>query len=113
MKKIVAIIRPDGLGRVCAVLEKAGYPGVTVSNVEGHGTQKGFRERKVRGTTHRVPFVEKKKIELIVKDSQAAGIIRAISEAARTGEVGDGKIFISPMDDVIRIRTGESGETAI
>lgn len=113
MKKIEAIIRPSGVNQVCAILEGIGYPGITVSDVEGHGKQKGFRERRVRGTTHKVPFLEKKKIELIVKDNEADTIIKAIREAARTGEIGDGKIFVSPMDDAIRIRTGEAGDTAV
>lgn len=113
MKRIEAIIRPARINQICDILEKVGYPGVTVSDVEGHGSQKGFRERKVRGMTYKVPFLEKKRVVLIVKDKEADGIIRAIREAVCTGEIGDGKIFVSTIDDAIRIRTGETGDAAV
>lgn len=113
MKRIEAIIRPTGVRQVCDILEKVGYPGVMISNVEGHGNQKGFRERNVRGMTCKVPFLEKKRIVLVVKDNEADMIIEAIREAACTGKIGDGKIFVSPMDNVIRIRTGETGDAAV
>ena len=113
MKRIEAIIRPTVVKKVCDILEKVGYPGVMISNVEGHGSQKGFRERNVRGMTCKVPFLEKKRVVLVVKDNEADRIIKAISEAVYTGKIGDGKIFISPMDDAIRIRTGETGDAAV
>ncbi len=113
MKRIEAIIRPSRLTEVCDTLERVGYPGVTVSNVEGHGKQKGFRKINVRGRTCKVPFIDKKRVVLVVKDNEADTIIKAIREAVCTGEIGDGKIFVSPMDDAIRIRTGESGDSAV
>ena len=113
MKRIEAIIRPTKVTQLCASLEKVGYSGVTISDVEGHGSQKGFRERNVRGMTCKVPFLEKKRIVLVVKDNEAGMIIKAIREAACTGKIGDGKIFVSTMDDAIRIRTGETGDAAV
>ncbi|HXW69646.1 MAG TPA: P-II family nitrogen regulator [Dissulfurispiraceae bacterium] len=113
MKKIEAIVRPTGVRQVCEILEKVGYPGVMISDIEGHGRQRGFRERNVRGVTCKVPFLEKKRIVLVVQDSEADTIIKAIREAACTGKIGDGKIFVSPMDDAIRIRTGETGDAAV
>jgi len=112
MKRIEAIIRPSKVNEVCAILEKVGYSGVTISDVEGHGGQKGI-ERKVRGVTYRVPFVEKKRVVFIVKDTQVDGIMKAIRDAMFTGEIGDGKIFVSSMDNAMRIRTGETGEIAV
>ena len=113
MKRIEAIVRPTGVKQVCNILEKVGYPGVTISNVEGHGRQKGFREVNVRGKMCKMPFLEKKRIILVVQDNDADRIIKAIREAACTGKMGDGKIFVSPMDDAIRISTGETGDVAV
>jgi len=113
MKRIEAIVRPTGVKPVCDILEKVGYPGVMISDLEGHGRQKGFRKRNIRGVTCNVPFLEKKRIVLVVKDSEADTIVKAIREAACTGKIGDGKIFVSPMDDAIRIRTGETGDAAV
>ena len=113
MKRIEAIVRPTGVKQVCNILEKVGYPGVTISNVEGHGRQKGFREDNVRGKMCKMPFLEKKRITLVVQDNDADRIIKAIREAACTGKIGDGKIFVSPMDDAIRISTGETGDVAV
>lgn len=112
MKKIEAIIRPTKVGDVLAALEKVGHPGVTVSEVEGHGSQKGVKHQ-VRGKTYNVPLLSKKKIDVVVKDQEAGKIIDAIQKAVSTGEIGDGKIFVSNMDDAIRIRTGETGEKAV
>ncbi len=112
MKRIEAIIRPAKVGDVLSALEKVGHPGVMVSEIEGHGSQKGV-EHQVRGKTYKVSLLAKKKIDLIVKDAEADKIIRAIQKAGATGEIGDGKIFVSSMDDAIRIRTGESGEKAV
>ncbi len=112
MKRIEAIIRPTKVGDVLAALEKVGHPGVMVSEIEGHGSQKGVKHQ-VRGKTYNVSLLTKKKIDLIVKDQEADGIIEAIRKAVSTGEIGDGKIFVSNMEDAIRIRTGESGEKAV
>lgn len=112
MKRIEAIIRPAKMGDVLAALEKVGHPGVMVSEIEGHGSQKGV-EHQVRGKTYKVSLLAKKKIDLIVKDQEAGKIIDAIRKAVSTGEIGDGKIFVSSMDDAIRIRTGESGDKAV
>ncbi len=112
MKRIEAIIRPGKVGDVRAALEKVGHPGLMISGVEGHGKQKGV-EQQVRGKTYKVELLTKAKVEVIVNDKEADKIIKAIREAVLTGEIGDGKIFVSTMDDAIRIRTGESGEAAI
>jgi nitrogen regulatory protein P-II 1 len=113
MKRIEAIIRPTKITQLCAGLEKVGYSGVMISDVEGHGNQKGTTERKARGMTHRVPFVEKKRVVLVVKDNEVDGIMKAIREAVCTGGIGDGKIFVSTIDNAMRIRTGETGEVAV
>jgi len=112
MKRIEAIIRPSKVNQMCAILEKVGYSGVTISDVEGHGSQKGT-QRKVRGITYNVPFVEKKRVVLVVKDKEVDRIMNAIREAVSTDEIGDGKIFVSSMDNAMRIRTGETGEAAV
>ncbi len=113
MKRIEAIIRPSKVTQVCASLEKVGYSGVTISDVEGHGNQKGTTERSIRGVIHRMPFVEKKRVVLVVKDKEVDSILKAIREAVCTGKIGDGKIFVSSIDDAMRIRTGETGEAAV
>jgi nitrogen regulatory protein P-II 1 len=112
MKRIEAIIRPTKVTQVCAILNKVGYSGVTISDVEGHGSQKGI-ERKIRGIMYKVPLVAKKRLVLVVKDQEVGKIMQAIREAVFTGEIGDGKIFVSSMDDAMRIRTGETGEIAV
>lgn len=112
MKKIEAIIRPEKLDEVRRALEKVGYSGLTISEVEGHGKQKGIVQQW-RGEKYRIELLPKIKIEIVAKDSDSEIIIKAITENARTGEVGDGKIFVSDIKDVIRIRTGERGEQAI
>ena len=113
MKRIEAIVRPTGVKQVCNMLEKVGYPGVTISNVEGHGRQKGFREVNVRGKMCKMPFIDKKRIMLVVNDNDADRIIKAIREAACTGKMGDGKIFVWDINESYRIRTGESGDTSL
>lgn len=113
MKRIEAIIRPSMVSQVCASLDKVGYSGVTISDVEGHGNQKGTTERSIRGVIHKMPFVEKKRVVLVVKDKEVGGIMKAIREAVCTGKIGDGKIFISSIEDAMRIRTGETGEAAV
>ena len=112
MKKIEAIIRPEKVKDVMAALETAGYPGVTVTEVQGHGKQRGVTE-SWRGSSYQVMFLQKMKFEMVVKDSDLARIVKAISSTARTSTVGDGKIFVSTIEDVIRIRTDEHGEIAV
>lgn len=112
MKKIEAIVRPEKLDEVRKAIETVGYPGLTITEAEGHGKQKGVVQQW-RGETYRVEFLPKVKLELVVADADAERIIQAILKAAKTGTVGDGKIFLSDVRDVIRIRTGERGESAL
>ena len=112
MKKIEAVIRPEKLEEVRKAIEAVGYPGLTITEAEGHGKQKGVVQQW-RGETYRVEFLPKIKLELIVSDADAERIIQAIIQAAKTGAVGDGKIFVSDIRDVIKIRTGERGEAAL
>lgn len=112
MKKIEAIVRPEKVDDVRKALEKAGYPGITMSEVQGHGKQKGVT-RQWRGESYTVAFLPKVKLEIVVSDKDADRTISAIASAAKTGGVGDGKIFISEVKEVVRIRTGEKGEEAL
>jgi len=112
MKRIEAIIRPEKVSEVCAALDNVGYPGVTLSQVEGHGDQKGWVNH-VRGMSYKVSMLSKTRVEVVTKDEDADKIVKAILKAALTGEVGDGKIFVHDIADVIRIRTKESGMAAI
>ena len=112
MKKITAIIRPEKLEAVRQALEKVGYSGLMISEIQGHGKQKGIVQQW-RGEKYKVDLISKVKLEIVVKDSEVAVIKQTIIQNARTGEIGDGKIFISSIDEVIRIRTGEEGETAL
>jgi len=112
MKKIEAIIRPAKVGDVCAALEKIGHPGIMITEIEGHGRQKGI-EQEFRGKTYKTELLTKAKIDIVVNDDDVDKIIKAIREAAFTGKVGDGKIFIYPVDNAIRIRTDELGEAAV
>lgn len=112
MKKIEAIIKPFKLDEVKEALGKLGLAGMTISEVKGHGRQKGHTEL-YRGSEYRVDFLPKVKIELVVGDNDVMKICQAISETARTGKIGDGKIFVSTIDHVERIRTGETGEGAL
>lgn len=112
MKKVEAIIRPHKLDEVQDALSEAGYPGLTVSEVRGYGRQKGHKEI-YRGTEYNINFIPKLKIELICSDERAENAIDIIIKTSKTGEVGDGKIFIYNVQDAIRIRTGESGEGAL
>ena len=106
MKKIEAIIRPFKLEDVKIALVNAGIVGMTVSEVRGFGRQKGQVER-YRGSEFTVEFLQKLKIEVVVADENVDNVLNAIANAAKTGEIGDGKIFISPVESVLRIRTGE------
>ncbi|MEB3350134.1 MAG: P-II family nitrogen regulator [Cyanobacteriota bacterium] len=112
MKKVEAIIRPFKLEDVKIALVAADIVGMTVSEVRGFGRQKGQVER-YRGSEFTVEFLQKLKLEIVVDDEKVPTVVNAIQEAARTGEIGDGKIFISPIDTVIRIRTGERDSGAI
>lgn len=112
MKKIEAIIRPFKLDEVKIALVNAGIVGMTVSEVRGFGRQKGQTER-YRGSEYTVEFLQKLKVEIVVEDAQVDMVVEKITHAARTGEIGDGKIFISSVDQVIRIRTGEKDLEAV
>jgi nitrogen regulatory protein P-II 1 len=112
MKKIEAIIRDEKLGSVKEALKAAGVAGMTVTEVKGHGTQKGITE-VYRGRQYAVDLISKIKIETIVDDKDVKMITDTIVDTAKTGSIGDGKIFVSSVDDAIRIRTGESGLKAI
>ncbi|MBI3378211.1 MAG: P-II family nitrogen regulator [Nitrospirae bacterium] len=112
MKKIEAIIKPFKLDEVKDALNKIGVQGMTVTEVKGFGRQKGHVEL-YRGAEYDIAFVPKIKIEVVVPDSLAEKAVSTIEAEAKTGKVGDGKIFISKLDNVIRIRTGEKGDTAI
>lgn len=112
MKKIEAIVRPERVILVRKALEEIGYGGITITEVKGHGVQRGITQQW-RGVTYNVDILPKVKIEVVAKDPQAEQIIAAIVEHGRTGEIGDGKIFVTNIEDVVRVRTGERGETAI
>ena len=112
MKKVEAIIQPFKLEPVKEALHQMSVQGMTVTEVKGFGRQKGLRE-VYRGMEYQVDFLPKVKIEVVAPDQQVEAITSAIINVARTGKVGDGKIFIYPLTEVIRIRTGETGEEAV
>ena len=112
MKKIEAIIRPEKLDSVRRALEVVGYSGLMISEIEGHGKQKGTVQQW-RGEKYKVDILPKIRIEIVAKDQEVDRIVKTIADNAKTGELGDGKIFISEIANVIRIRTGEKGEAAI
>src|SRR5579871_3036879 len=112
MKMIEAIIKPYKLDEVKVALTQAGVQGLTVTEVRGFGRQKGHKEQ-YRGAEYTVDFLPKVKLEVIVGDDQAKPVIEAIIRTARTGQIGDGKIFITDLAETVRIRTGESGVEAI
>jgi len=112
LKKVEAIIRPFKLDEVKIALVNGGIVGMTVSEVRGFGRQKGQTER-YRGSEYTVEFLQKLKIEIVIEDEQVDEVVEKIIAAARTGEIGDGKIFITPVDDIIRIRTGERSDLAV
>ena len=112
MKKIEAIIRVEKFEEVKEALKELDYPGMTKTPVEGHGKQKGLKQQ-FRGTTFEVEFPPKVKLEIVAADKDVDGLVNAIIATAKTGEVGDGKIFIIPIDDAIRVRTGDKGEKAL
>jgi nitrogen regulatory protein P-II 1 len=112
MKKIEAIIRPTKLDEVKAALDDLGVVGMTVTDVRGYGAQRGHTE-KYRGNTYVVNLLPKLKLEIVTRDESAEAVLEIIQEAAQTGEVGDGKIFVANVERAIRIRTGEEGEIAL
>ncbi len=112
MKKIEAIIKPFKLEDVKDALQEAGIEGMTVIEVKGFGRQKGHTEI-YRGSEYTVDFLPKIKLELVLADADVAKAVEAITKAAKTGKIGDGKVFVSPIDEAIRIRTDERGEAAV
>jgi nitrogen regulatory protein P-II 1 len=112
MKKIEAIIKPHKLDEVKERLRQVGISGMTVSEVKGFG-RTGGKTEVYRGSAYVVDFVPKVRIDVVVKESMVADAVEAISSAAKTGKIGDGKIFVTPVDEAIRIRTGEKGDDAI
>lgn len=112
MKKIEAIVKPFKLDDIKEKLTELGIKGITISEVKGFGRQKGHTEL-YRGAEYVIDFIPKIKLEVIVPDGLADEVATAIVESARTGRIGDGKIFITPIEEVIRIRTGETGENAL
>ncbi|MDP3066455.1 MAG: P-II family nitrogen regulator [Methanobacteriaceae archaeon] len=112
MKKIVAIIRPNKLDDVKDALEEIECHGITVMEVKGRGRQLGITE-SYRGRDYRIDLLPKTRLEIIVKDKDTEKVVGTLVKTAKTGDIGDGKIFISPIEDVVRIRTGESGDIAV
>ena len=112
MKKIEAIIKPFKLDEVKEALQEFGVQRLTVTEAKGFGRQKGQVER-YRGSEFTVEFLQKLKIEVVVPDEKSEIVLKAIADAAKTGEIGDGKIFVSPIDSVVRIRTGDRNEVAL
>jgi nitrogen regulatory protein P-II 1 len=112
MKKVEIITRPYKLDDVKDALSKLGIKGMTVTEVKGFGRQRGHKE-VYRGAEYQVDFVAKVRIEVVIEDALLAEVIRTVQATARTGQVGDGKIFVSPIEEVVRIRTGETGESAV
>jgi len=112
MKLVVAIVKPHRLDEVKESLREIGIQGLTTTEVEGFGRQRGHTE-VYRGAEYQVDFVPKIKIEVVAEDDQVQGIVDAITKAARTGKIGDGKIWVTPIEQVVRIRTGEMGPDAL
>ncbi len=112
MKKVEAIIRPEKLTAVQEALESAGYPGITITEIQGHGKQKGTVQIW-RGEKYKVTFLPKVKVDIVCNTSDVEKILSAIASSAYTGEAGDGKVFVTEVTDVLRIRTKERGEKAL
>ncbi len=112
MKKIECVIRPIKIDEVKVALEAIGVVGMTVADVRGYGKQRG-RTEKYRGNTYVVNLLPKVKLEIVVADDRAEEVVEIVLDAARTGEIGDGKIFVSTVEQAVRIRTGERGEDAL
>src|SRR3990172_8205976 len=113
MNKVEAIIRPERLEMVKEALAEAGFVGLNIVNVTGRGVQKGIVHAGRGGEEYRVDMLPKTKIELVVKDADTEKVVSLILEAARTGSIGDGKIFVIPVSTAIRVRTGERGDAAV
>ena len=113
MNKVEAIIRPERLEAVKDELARAGFVGLNIVSVTGRGVQKGIVHAGRGGQEYRVDMLPKAKIELVVKESDTDKVVDIVIQAARTGDIGDGKIFVSPVSDAIRVRTGERGEAAL
>lgn len=112
MIKVEALIRPQKLDDVKSALSEIGIKGMTVTEVRGSGKQKGFTQH-YRGAEYTVNLIQKIKLEIVVTDDEAHHVAQVVADAARTGEIGDGKIFLIPVGEAIRIRTGEEGDTAV
>jgi len=112
VKKVECVIRPTKIEEVKEALSAIGVSGMTVTDVRGYGRQRG-RTEKYRGNTYVVNLLPKVKLEFVVPDERAEDVVEAILEAARTGEIGDGKVFVSHVEEAVRIRTGERGEAAL
>jgi nitrogen regulatory protein P-II 1 len=112
MKLVTAVVKPFALGDVKAALERLGVLGMTVTEVQGHGRQKGHTE-VYRGAEYTVDFVAKIKVEVVVADETAEKVVEAVVDAARTGKIGDGKVWVTPVEQIVRVRTGERGGDAI
>jgi len=112
MKKVEAIIKPFKLDDVKEALNEIGMQGMTISEVKGYGRQKGHKEI-YRGAEYVVDFIPKIKIEIVIEDSRVPAVVEKIQQAANTGKIGDGKIFVVPVEEAIRVRTGEKGKDAI
>jgi len=112
MKKVEAVIKPFKLDEVKEALHEVGIQGLTVSEVKGFGRQKGHTEL-YRGAEYVVDFLPKIKIEVVIPDDLVSKVVEAIEKSAKTGRIGDGKIFVSPVEEIVRIRTGETGSAAI
>ena len=112
MKKIEAVIQPFKLDEVKEAMQGIGIEGMTITEVRGHGRQKGHKE-SYRGQEYQVDLLPKVKIETVVSDARAEEAIKVLADAARTGKIGDGKVFVLPVEEAVRIRTGERGEDAI
>jgi nitrogen regulatory protein PII len=112
MKVVVAVVKPHKLDEVKEALRDVGVSGLTTTDVEGFGRQRGHTE-VYRGAEYQVDFVPKVKVEILVADDQTQGVVDAVTKAARTGKIGDGKIWVLDLDELIRIRTGEQGVDAV
>ncbi|MGN6333199.1 MAG: P-II family nitrogen regulator [Motilibacteraceae bacterium] len=112
MKLVTAVVKPFKLDDVKAALERLGVHGLTVSEVQGFGRQKGHTE-VYRGAEYQVDFVPKVKIEVVVDSDLALDVVEAVTEAARTGKIGDGKVWVTPVEHLVRVRTGETGSDAL
>jgi nitrogen regulatory protein P-II 1 len=112
VKKVEAIIRPETVPVVRRALEELGVKGVTITQVLGHGAQKGITQQW-KGNTYRVDLLPKVELKMVISDADVEKVLHAIQECASTGQVGDGKVFVSAIEDVMRVRTGERGEAAV